>query len=1357
MKRLHAPMCRGFATLLLLASLLPARSAFIAASNRVDMVHDATRNVLYISTVSNGVLRYSLASQSFLTPLPMIGQLRGLAISPDDRWLAAADAMRDGTNAWIHLADLQAGTNRRVLFPRGSGEGGTYSVAFGNDGALLETGTYEGSGWVVMRRYDPVTDSYTNIASPRQNSMLCASGDGSVIGYEESNISSGPVGRYDVAQQRITASSGTGAFNYEIAVDRRGRQFAALANTIYLFDANLGLMPQLRSNALGIAYSPVAEALFVSVPATNRIRVYDTGDGFFGLRGQFTTAQNLTGGGSAYGTGRLKLSRDGQRVFVTTPAGIEWFTNNLVLHAYDWVRIGGAPFRIGTPGPWGYGTNTVRRFTTVTNAVPAQAEAGDTRYRADGADVTAVPLLASATQVVVHVTNDVDITWRWLEHSYRVTLLAAGSGTVTGATNGWYLSNDTLTATAQPADGFRFARWLGPLPAAQQTSAVVTVSVDRPLTIEALFVATNVTPMSLAGEWPTYGRGPAHTGYFPGRLGNGLFTQKWSASLTGTLQQVAVGDGRVYVTPYQYFSSAWLAALDEQTGATLWHKPFTNCYSINPPTYDNGSVYVQRGDHATDTQLWKIDATNGATVWLGYHAAQWERYMAPCVADGGVWVNGGSYGGLYGFAQSNGQQRFFTALAQVADWTPAYANGRLFTHVGGLVREHQPLTGVAVATQAVQTGSSGTIALSGGAAFAAGATNLVAIDIDTHQARWSVAGSFSRTPAVANGIVYALKSTGVLAVTAGTGSFVGFYPMPSPTEQPIVTDDALIVCSASQTRIFDLNSFALLQTLSVGGLPSLANDTLFIARSTGQLIAYAAIPSIRVVVGNNTASPSAGEPAPLASGTNLVAQGTTVTTGVTSPWPVAAGTRLVSLGWTGTGAVPESGSETSVTFTASVDSTLSWLWETNHFLTVNQPANGSLAPTSTWQLAGSTVGLTAIPAPHYHFVAWTGAATGTAGTADVLMAGPRAVSAVFAPDLLASNVPAWWLARYGLPTDDTGVYGDNDADRLPNWLEYQEGTDPLRRDTDGDGAWDSHEVIYAADPTNRAIRPLDNRQPDYDGDGITDIALRQTRGRLVEVRRSSDGTTLRWQTSTRLSRVVVGDFDGDGITDLADFTPATGQWRIDPSSTPGASHKVGWGWKETIPVPADYDGDGRTDLAVYHPAAGNWHVLRSHDNSGAIRNWGWSNAIPVPADYDGDHGADFAVYDPASGNWHLRFSSTGSNAIVAWGWSEAVPLPGDYDGDGLADLAVYHARLATWHILGSETGEPRQQQWGASGIIPAPGDFDGDGGTDLTYYNPANRTTYVLPAAGTPWWLQWGRNGYEPVNSQFLINRAMGR
>ena len=36
---------------------------------------------------------------------------------------------------------------------------------------------------------------------------------------------------------------------------------------------------------------------------------------------------------------------------------------------------------------------------------------------------------------------------------------------------------------------------------------------------------------NLPGDWPTYGNGPAHTGYFPGRL-NGLpMVLKWTAPM----------------------------------------------------------------------------------------------------------------------------------------------------------------------------------------------------------------------------------------------------------------------------------------------------------------------------------------------------------------------------------------------------------------------------------------------------------------------------------------------------------------------------------------------------------------------------------------------------------------------------------------------------------------------------------------------------------------------------------------------------------------------------------------------------------------------------------------------------------
>src|SRR5262249_25431080 len=128
---------------------------------------------------------------------------------------------------WIHLIDLTTGTNRTAFFPRAFYEGGTYSVAYGIDGAILVSGTFEGSGWVPLRLYDPATEDVRNIASINQSSMLTASGDRKYIAIEESNISSGPVDRYSVGLQQIVNGSGTGWFNYEVGINKDGSQVAA--------------------------------------------------------------------------------------------------------------------------------------------------------------------------------------------------------------------------------------------------------------------------------------------------------------------------------------------------------------------------------------------------------------------------------------------------------------------------------------------------------------------------------------------------------------------------------------------------------------------------------------------------------------------------------------------------------------------------------------------------------------------------------------------------------------------------------------------------------------------------------------------------------------------------------------------------------------------------------------------------------------------------------------------------------------------------------------------------------------------------------------------------------------------------
>ncbi len=164
-----------WSAVLLLLSLsfqLPAHAAgtFISAASRVDMVHDAVRDTLYISSAGQ-VLRHRLATATFDAPFVLGGNLKGMDLSPDGDTLAVADQTRTATEVWVWLIDLPTGTAQKVTFPRAFGEGGTFSPAFAEDGALLLSGTYEGSGWVPLRRYDPATGSTTILPVPPFNDV----------------------------------------------------------------------------------------------------------------------------------------------------------------------------------------------------------------------------------------------------------------------------------------------------------------------------------------------------------------------------------------------------------------------------------------------------------------------------------------------------------------------------------------------------------------------------------------------------------------------------------------------------------------------------------------------------------------------------------------------------------------------------------------------------------------------------------------------------------------------------------------------------------------------------------------------------------------------------------------------------------------------------------------------------------------------------------------------------------------------------------------------------------------------------------------------------------------------------------
>jgi subtilisin family serine protease len=129
---------------------------------------------------------------------------------------------------------------------------------------------------------------------------------------------------------------------------------------------------------------------------------------------------------------------------------------------------------------------------------------------------------------------------------------------------------------------------------------------------------------------------------------------------------------------------------------------------------------------------------------------------------------------------------------------------------------------------------------------------------------------------------------------------------------------------------------------------------------------------------------------------------TFITETVTSPWPGSTGTRYVCTGWSGTGNVPGSGTSTSVGFTMTEPSNITWNWKTQYYLTVTSPYDTSGG--TDWYDNGTTAYATLATGIYdivpgwvrAVFTGWSGDASGTGLTSDpITMNGPKTAVATW--------------------------------------------------------------------------------------------------------------------------------------------------------------------------------------------------------------------------------------------------------------------------------------------------------------------------------------------------------------------------
>ena len=340
-----------------------------------------------------------------------------------------------------------------------------------------------------------------------------------------------------------------------------------------------------------------------------------------------------------------------------------------------------------------------------------------------------------------------------------------------------------------------------------------------------------------AGEWTTFGNGPAHTGFYPKTIGAAPFVAGWTKSFSIPVNLVAVSGDAVYATTGFSFTDARAFALNVADGSEKWSFPLAQLTPMSPPTYAEGRLYFQSDSHSGDTYLYCLDAASGTLIWAAPDSTQGDL-DACTVANGQVIVSGGSYSGLYSFDAITGVRRFVTRPGrQESGCTPSFVDGVIYRCVSGSFTAIDPTNGGELWTRDLRTTStpfweSGDVpVISAGKATIVGGGRIVTLDLATRTPLWSLTGNYSGVPATAGGVVYAILGSEVKAFDAITGAAVGTFSgmgTDALVGQPLLTADRLIVSNGTRTFIFDRATFTKLQTLENGGALTYAAGTLYI-------------------------------------------------------------------------------------------------------------------------------------------------------------------------------------------------------------------------------------------------------------------------------------------------------------------------------------------------------------------------------------------------------------------------------------------------------------------------------------------------------------------------------------------------
>lgn len=348
-------------------------------------------------------------------------------------------------------------------------------------------------------------------------------------------------------------------------------------------------------------------------------------------------------------------------------------------------------------------------------------------------------------------------------------------------------------------------------------------------------------------QWAMNQANPAHTGYMPVTIDPNKITLRWKKQVSAAaLSPVTVAAGSVFVSDPGYFNAQHLYAI-KKNGQLAWGKTFSNIFSVNPPSYADGKVYVQTGNHGSDTYLRAYRVISGDLVFQAPHEAQWERYLAPTIYKGSVYINGGYYGGMYSFDGAKGKQNwFYSGLPQTDNWTPAVDEKWAYTYLGKLYAINR-ITGKPAFTIS-NLGQQPQVPMLGGLndVFVVDGGMLSKFETDTRKIAWQKTYGFNEDytgqPALANAVIYVGTTQGSLvALDQSTGKTLWAWKntvKDSVINNVVATKSHVFFTTANKVYAVDLKTRQNVWSYPASGHLALGESALYIASANGKLTAF---------------------------------------------------------------------------------------------------------------------------------------------------------------------------------------------------------------------------------------------------------------------------------------------------------------------------------------------------------------------------------------------------------------------------------------------------------------------------------------------------------------------------------------